>query len=82
MTETSTLTPHQELVNKLGTAHPQRQVLEILKKVEQLEAKVAELSKPKIIFKEKETNLYVPPEPKMTRSERMKATWARRKAKK
>lgn len=40
MVETSTLTPHQELFNKLKTGHPQKQILLILERVEKLEAVV------------------------------------------
>lgn len=47
MVETSTLTPHQELVNKLQTGHPQRQLLEVLKRVEILEQIVNKPKAPK-----------------------------------
>lgn len=40
MTETSTLTPVQELQNKLGTQHPGRQLLKVLERVEKLESLV------------------------------------------
>lgn len=67
MTETSTLTAGQELFNKLGTQHPQKQLLILLKRIEALEEK-------KPVDLVSNVNL-------ISRSEKMKAAWIRRKAK-
>ena len=64
MVETSTLTPHQELVNKLGTGHPQKQVLLILKKLEALEEIVRCQPEPEIV----EVNQFVPPVPEVPKN--------------
>jgi len=74
MTETSTLTPHQELVNKLKTGHPQKQILEILKRIEALEG--GRPTKVSLCLTE-DGKL---PKSVLTRSEKMKLAWAKRKA--
>jgi len=57
MVETSTLTPHQELVNKLGTGHPQKQILEVLRKVEVLAERVKEISDKVLYIAKKKTKV-------------------------
>jgi len=46
MVETSTLTSFQELKNRLGTEHPQRQVLLLLNRIEKLEGVINEPAEP------------------------------------
>jgi len=75
MTETTTLTPHQQLVNRLNQAHPQLQVIALLDRIEAIEQRL-DACPPVKIAMPAETIVEKP-----SRSEVMKAAWAKRKAK-
>lgn len=87
MTETSCLTPHQELKNRLGTEHPQRQLLVLLDKIGLIETILAENN---MVIRDEGKNIIISMRParkeeieatKLSRSEKMKAAWIKRKAK-
>ena len=82
MTETTTLTPHQQLVNRLNQAHPQLQVIALLDRIEAIERRLDTCPPVKIAMPAETIIETISPSVRqLSRSEIMKAAWAKRKAK-